>query len=156
MSHDNTKEVIMMEHIDTSLHDLITRTFATVEARDLDAMMSLFVDDAVVIDPHFPTPQMQGKAAITEGFRGAMTGMRSFGYTIVNYCESEKGQSAAVETATHHVIKQGMKLNFPQVFIFEASNGYITRMQAYEPYGPHGIMGFFLFLARLKNRFLRR
>ena len=74
--------------MDTTLHDLITRTFATFEARDLDAMMSVFADDAVVIDPHFPTPQMQGKAAITEGFRGAITGMRSFGYTIVNYFES--------------------------------------------------------------------
>jgi ketosteroid isomerase-like protein len=78
----------MMEQMDTSLHDLITRTFATVEARDLDAMMSVFADDAVVIDPHFPTPQMQGKAAITEGFRGAITGMRSYGYTLVNYIES--------------------------------------------------------------------
>lgn len=33
----------MMEQIDTSLHDLITRTFATIKAKDLDAMMSLFI-----------------------------------------------------------------------------------------------------------------
>ena len=142
--------------MDTSLHDLITRTFATVEAKDLDAMMSVFADDAVVIDPHFPTPHMQGKAAITEGFRGAITGMRSFGYTILNYCESENGQCAAVETATHHVVTRGIKLNFPQVFIFETAEGRITRIQAYEPYGPHGIMGVFLFLARLTNRFSRK
>jgi ketosteroid isomerase-like protein len=142
--------------MNTSLHDLVIRTFATIEAKDLDAMMSLFADDAVLIDPHFATPQMQGKAVITEAFQGAMSGMRSFGYTIVNYCESENGQCAAVETATHHVLKQGMKRNFPQVFIFEAANGRITRMQAYEPYGPHGIMGVFLFLARLTNRFLRK
>jgi hypothetical protein len=38
-----------MEHMDTSLHDLITRTFATVEVKDLDAMMSVFATDAVVI-----------------------------------------------------------------------------------------------------------
>jgi ketosteroid isomerase-like protein len=142
--------------MDTSLHDLIIHTFAAVEARDLDDMMSVFADDAVVIDPHFPTPQMQGKVDITEGFRGAITGMRSFGYTIVNYFESENGQCAAVEMATHHVVKQGMKLNFPQVFIFETAGGRITRMQAYEPYGPHGIVGFFLFLGRLKNRILRK
>ena len=90
----------MMEQMDTSLHDLITRTFATVEAKDLDAMMRLFADDAVVIDPHFPTPRMQGKASIRKGFGEAMSGMRSFGYTIANYFESENGQSAAVETAT--------------------------------------------------------
>lgn len=142
--------------MDTSLHDLVTRTFATVEAKDLDAMMRLFADDAVVIDPHFPTPQMQGKAAITEGFRGAIAGMHSFGYTIVNYFETENGQCAAVETATHHVVRQGMKLDFPQVFIFEAADGQITRMQAYEPYGPHGIVGAFLFLARLTRRFSRK
>jgi ketosteroid isomerase-like protein len=147
---------MMTEHADTSLHDLVIRTFATVEAKDLEAMMSLFADDAVVIDPHFPKPQMQGKAAITEAFRGAMSGMRSFGYTIVNYCESENGQCAAVETATHHVVNQGMKLNFPQVFIFDVADGRITRMQAYEPYGPHGIMGVFLFVARLPKRFSRK
>ena len=146
----------MTEHTDTSLHDLVIRTFATVEAKDLEAMMSLFADDAVVIDPHFPTPQMQGKAAIREAFRGAMSGMRSFGYTIVNYCESENGQCAAVETATHHVLIQGMKRNFPQVFIFEVADGHITRLQAYEPYGPPGIMGAFLFVARLTHRFLRK
>ena len=52
-----------------------------------------------------------------------MSGMRSFGYTIVNYFESENEQCAAVETATHHVLKQGMKRNFPQVFIFEVAGG---------------------------------
>ena len=143
----------MTEDTSTALHDLVRRTFATLEAKDLEAMMSLFAEDAVLIDPHFPTPQMQGKAAIRRGFQGAMSGMRSFGYTIVNYCESEDGKTAAVETATHHVLKQGMKRDFPQVFIFEVANGQITRLQAYEPYGPHGILGAFLSLARFANRF---
>jgi ketosteroid isomerase-like protein len=142
--------------MDTSLHDLVTRTFAAVQAKDLDTTMSLFADDAVLIDPHFPTPRMQGKAAITEGLRGAIAGMQSFGYTTVNYFESEDGQRAAVETATHHVIAQGERRNFPQVFIFETADGSITRMQAYEPYGPHGIMGAFLFIARLKKSLFRK
>src|SRR5437660_9476792 len=98
-----------MEHMDTSLHDLIMHTFATLEAKDLEAMMSLLAAEAVVIDPHFPTPRMQGKAVITEGFRGAMDGMQSFGYTIVNYCEPENGRWAAVETETHHVVTRGIK-----------------------------------------------
>lgn len=146
----------MTEDTSTALHDLVRRTFATLEAKDLEVMMSLFAEDAILIDPHFPTPQMQGKAAIRKGFQGAMSGMHSFGYTIVTYCESENGQGAAVETATHHVLKQGRKLNFPQVFIFEMANEHITRLQAYEPYGPHGLMGAFLWLARLVNRFLRK
>jgi len=37
----------MTEHTGTSLHDLVIRTFATVETKDLEAMMSLFADDAV-------------------------------------------------------------------------------------------------------------
>ena len=34
-----------------SLHTLVIRTFASVEAKDLDGTMSLFAEDAVVIDP---------------------------------------------------------------------------------------------------------
>ena len=75
--------------------------------------------------------------------------MRSFGYTVVNYCTSEDGQYVAVETSTHHVLKHGKKLDFSQVFIFQMENGYIKRLQAYEPYGPHGLVGMFLWLVRL-------
>jgi ketosteroid isomerase-like protein len=64
----------------TPLHDLVIRTLATVEAKGLDAMMNLFADDAVLIDPHFPRARMQGKAAIAKGFAEAMSEMRSFGY----------------------------------------------------------------------------
>ena len=145
----------MIEHTDISLRKLVTRTFTALEAKDLEAMMNLFADDAVLIDPHFPTPRMKGKTTIKKSFQEAMSGMKSFGYTIVNYFESENEQSAAVETATHHVMKQGTKLNFPQVFIFEVADGHITRLQAYEPYGPHGITGMFLFFARFPKRFLR-
>jgi ketosteroid isomerase-like protein len=99
----------MTEHAGTSLHDLVIRTFATLQAKDLEMLMHTFAEDAVVIDPHFPTPRMQGNATIKKGFREAMSGMRSFGYTIVNYFESENGQGAAVETATHHVLKQDGK-----------------------------------------------
>ena len=146
----------MTEHADTALHDLVIHAFATLQAKDLETLMNLFAEDAVIIDPHFPTPRMQGQAAIRKGFREAMSGMHSFGYTIVNYFESENRQGAAVETATHHVLKQGMERNFPQVFIFEVADEHITKLQAYEPYGPHGIMGVFLWLARLANRFVRK
>jgi ketosteroid isomerase-like protein len=138
--------------MNSSLHDLVSRTFSAVEAKDLDLMMRHFSDDAILIDPHFPAGRLEGKGAIEEGMRGAFAGMQSFGYSVVNYFESENGRHAAVETATHHIVKQGWKLDFPQVFVFDAMDGRITRMQAYEPYGPNGIMGAFLFLARLKMR----
>ena len=98
----------MAEDTPTAIHDLVRRAFAILQAKDLETLMQMFADDAVVIDPHFPTPWMQGKATIRKGFGEAMSGMRSFGYTIVNYFESENEQGAAVETATHHVLKQGM------------------------------------------------
>jgi ketosteroid isomerase-like protein len=135
-----------------TLHDLVTDTFASLEAKDLEALMRKFADDAVLIDPHFPVSRMQGKETIRECMREAMKGMYAFGYTIVNYCESANGRCAAVETATHHVLRQGMNRNFPQVFIVEVADGHITRLQAYEPYGPHGIIGLFLWLARLIRR----
>jgi ketosteroid isomerase-like protein len=146
----------MAEDTPTAIHDLVRRAFATLQAKDLETLMQLFADGAVVLDPHFPTPLMQGKATIRKGFGEAMSGMRSFGYTIVNYFESENGQGAAVEKATHHALKQGMERNFPQVFIFEVADEHITRLQAYEPYGPHGIIGVFLWVARLANRFVRK
>ena len=135
-----------------TLRNLVTDTFASLEAKDLEALMRLFADDVVLIDPHFPAPRMQGKAVVRESMREAMGGMLSFGYTIVNYCESENGRCAAVETATHHVIREGMQRDFPQVFNFEAADGRVTRLQAYEPYGPHGIIGAFLSLARLMRK----
>jgi hypothetical protein len=36
----------MTEHTKTSFHDLVIRTFATVEAKELEAMMSLFADSS--------------------------------------------------------------------------------------------------------------
>lgn len=138
--------------MNTNLHDLVTDTFASLEAKDLEALMRLFADDAVLIDPHFPALHMQGKDVIRKSMGEAMSGMHAFGYTIVNYCESANGQCAAVETATHHVLTQGMERNFPQAFIFEVTDGHITRLQAYEPYGPHGIIGLFLWLARLGSK----
>jgi hypothetical protein len=76
---------------------------------------------------------------------------------IVNYFESSTGQAAAVETATHHVLKGGLiKLDFAQVFVFEAIDGRITRIQAYEPYGPNEISGIVLSLERLRRRLWKR
>ena len=84
-----------------------------------------------------------------------MASSHSFGYTTVNYLESADGQSAVVETTTHHVVTTGINLKFPQMFVFEVADVRIKRMQAYEPYGPHGLMGFFVFLSRLTTLWRR-
>jgi ketosteroid isomerase-like protein len=140
--------------MNSTLRDLVTNTFATPEAKDFRKTMSGFADDAVLVDPHFPTPRIEGKAAIAEALSEALESMTSLGYTIVNYFESPDGRNAAVATATDHV--HGIRRVFPQVFIVETRDGRITRFQAFEPYGPHGLVGVFLFLARLKRRVLGR
>ena len=51
------------------------------------------------------------------------------------------GDQAALELDTYHVFKGGMVLKSPQVFIVEASDGLITRLQSYMPYRPGGVGG---------------
>src|SRR5690349_7198894 len=96
------------------LRQLVERSFAAVEAKDLDAVLASFDDTAELFDPHYPVPHMVGKAAIADGLRWAFGGMKQFGFTIVNYCESANGELVAVEVATHHILKTGMHLRFPQ------------------------------------------
>ena len=136
----------------TPLRALIERNFAAVEAKDLEAVLQCFAEDAVFIDPHYPSPVMIGKAAITDGLRWAFAGMKQFGFTIVSYGDWADGQHAAVEMATHHVLQTGMHLQFPQAFFVDAQDNLITRIQAYEPYGPSGLGGLVLGVTRLQRR----
>ena len=52
------------------MEELVNRVFAAVQAKDLEYLMTLFADDAILIDPHFPEERMQGKTAIKEGQGG--------------------------------------------------------------------------------------
>lgn len=136
----------------TPLRTLIERKFAAVEAKDLEAVLQCFAEDAVFIDPHYPSPVMIGKAAITDGIHWAFKGMKRFGFTIVSYGEWADGHNAAVEMATHHVLQTGMQLQFPQAFFIDAQDNLITRIQAYEPYGPSGLGGLVLGVTRFQRR----
>ncbi len=132
--------------------ELIQRVFDALGERDQAAMMALVADDAVFFDPHYPKPEMRGKTEIAAGIDWGLSVMKSFGFTIERYFEAEDGLSGCVEVDTHHELKNGQKLHFPQVFIVETDGERITALRAYEPYGPNGIGGFFLGLERLKRR----
>jgi ketosteroid isomerase-like protein len=136
----------------TALRTAVEQLFAAVEAKDMPAVLALFSDDALIVDPHYPVPRMVGKAAIADGLRWAFANLKSFSFPIVTYCESDDGLHAAVEVATAHVARGGMRLNFPQAFLVDTHDGHITRLQAYTPYGPNGIGGLFLKAARLQRR----
>lgn len=132
--------------------EILEASFEALGRRDVEASLALFADDALLIDPHYPNPHMTGHAAIRQGLEWVMTVMDQLGFRIVSYFGSEDGLSAAVEVETNHVLKGGRKLSFPQAFFIETRNGRIMRLQAYEPYGPNGIGGFFLGLERLKRK----
>ena len=136
----------------TTLRAMVDQMFATIETMDVEAVVALFAEDAVFFDPHYPQPRMAGKTAIRQGLQWGMGAMKSMKFPIVNYFEHESGQKAVVEIATSHVLKMGMHLNFPQVFVIEVSGNLLTRVQAYEPYGPHGINNIVLRLTRVAWR----
>ena len=136
----------------TPLRTLTEQAFAAVEAKDLEAVLKHFAEDAVLIDPHYPSPVMAGKAAIADGLRWGFGGIKQFGFKIVNYLESPDGQHVAIEVATHHVLQTGKHLQFPQAFFLDVQNNLVTRMQAYEPYGPPGMVGMMLGGMRAQRR----
>lgn len=119
--------------------ETVENVFALFESKDMEGFMALFADDAVVRDPHYPNPEMKGKAAIRRGLEWAMGNMEQPGFTIRNLWID--GDKAAVEVDTHHVFKGGMKLETDQVFVIETQDGLVTRLQAYLPYRPGGVGG---------------
>lgn len=120
---------------------------AAFERRDLEAVLAFFAEEAVLYDPHYPVPEMRGKAAIRRGFEWAFGNLERPGFTVRRLWAA--GDSGAVELETHHVFKGGMELKIPQVFVFETRAGLITRLQAYVPYGPPGVGGWLAKLVRL-------
>ena len=42
----------------------------------------------------------------------------------------------AVEGDTHHLMQDGIEVDFPQVFIIESEHGQVTRWQSYLPFSP--------------------
>jgi ketosteroid isomerase-like protein len=132
-----------------SVRELVDELLEAITAINMDAALALFAEDGHLLDPHYPLQHMKGKAEIRDGLSWGFKSMKSFGFTIEKFFPGEDGQSAAIETACSHVLSTGKKLNFPQAFIFEFKDGLITRLQAYEPYPPGGIVGLFLGANRL-------
>lgn len=139
------------------IRTLVKTMFAGVSARDVDAAVAGMADDIELYDPHYPYPSMHGVAEVRAGLEWAFGGMKSMGFDIDRWFTSDDGLSVTVEVSTHHVLKAGGKhLDFPQVFVIDTDGVRITRMRAYEPYGPHGTTGIGLAIGhavyRLRNR----
>lgn len=117
---------------------------------DKEATIAVFGSDATVFDPHYPRPLMHGIAEIRAGLDWGFGSMKSFGFDIKHYFPGTDGRSGVFEVDTHHVLKIGKKLDFPQIFVMETDGSKVTALRAYEPYGPNGMGGVFLGIERLK------
>ena len=108
-------------------------------ARDIDGVLALFADDAVLIDPHYPEPRMLGRSAIERGVRWGLSSLAKPGFAV-RKC-AINGDLGFFEVDTKHKLAIGLTIAFNQVFVMEARNGRITRLQAYEPYPAPGVAG---------------
>ncbi|MEO7587259.1 MAG: nuclear transport factor 2 family protein [Arachnia sp.] len=120
----------------TTLRTLLDQVFDHTMSKDKAAVLAAFSPDAVFIDPHYPHPEMHGLDEISAGLDWGFAGMERFGFSIVGSFLSEDGNSGAVEMECRHVLVGGRVLTFPQVFVAEMEEGLLTRLRAYEPYGP--------------------
>jgi ketosteroid isomerase-like protein len=133
-------------------YDLMDGIFKALGRGDKEAVMAAFAGDAVLFDPHYPQPLLRGTAEIRAGLDWGFKSMRTFGFDIKHYFPGKEGRSGAFEVDTHHVLKIGKKLDFPQVFVVETDGNKVTALRAYEPYGPNGMGGVFLGVERLKRK----
>lgn len=141
--------------MDSPLSLLVNKVFKSITAKDIEETISFFHNDAEFIDPHYPVVTMKGIKQIREGFLWGFEGVKSFQFEQLNYFENKTATSASIEFATTLVLKNGKQLNYQQVFIIETHDNKISRCQAYETYGPHGILKLMLITTRLMNRIRR-
>lgn len=142
--------------MNTSLSQLVRDHFNAVEAKDLEAVLAFYHSDIDFIDPHYPKVHMKGKDEILKGLTWSFKTVKSFGFSDINYFENDDGTKASVEYDSMIELFNGKSFKFPQVFIIETSNHKISRLQAYEPYGPHGGHKIFLTVTRLIHKIMQR
>ena len=122
------------------LRPLIDRLFRAYEARDKEAALACYADDVVLVDPHYPGARMEGKAALADSVDWAFENARSLGFSVRHAFEEvgddDGVERAVVEVDSHHVWADGAEARFPQLFVFEARDGLVTEVRAYQMYPP--------------------
>jgi len=136
----------------THLSELVDGVFAAIEAKDISTTINFFFNESEFIDPHYPNIHMKGKKEISEGLAWSFKNIKVFSFIPVNYFENEDGTQASIEMTTKIELANGRKQCFRQVFIIETNNGKISRCQAYQTYGPHGVLKIILTLTRFINK----
>jgi len=138
--------------MNTYLSVLVDDMFKAIEAKELETLIQFYHEDAEFLDPHYPNIHMKGKQQIIEGLTWGFNGVKTFSFTPVFYFENEEGTHASVEMATRLELTSAKKHCYQQVFIIETKAGKVSRCQAYETYGPHGILNVMLVITRFVNK----
>ena len=119
----------------------VEAVFRSFESKDIDQIMTHFADDAVLIDPHYPIPEMKGKEMIFKGLTWGLKPLITASFTTENFWVS--GNEGVIKVKTNHVFKGGSKLDTIQVFLFALNeNKKFTYLQSFVPYRPSGLNGF--------------
>lgn len=120
---------------DLTTRDRIDKTLNAFEKRDAAAAASMYAENGVFIDPHYPEPEYRGREAIRKALEWALTNIvERPGFTVRNIVA--EGDTCAVEVDTHHITTDGSEREFPQVFIVEGGIDGIRRWQTYLPFPP--------------------
>jgi ketosteroid isomerase-like protein len=103
-------------------------------AKDKGRTLALFADDAVLIDPHYPSPTMSGKDAIGAGLDFAFGLLKQPEWKILRSWET--ADTVVLEVDTHHELINGVIMTPKQVFIADVKDGKVARWQSFAPYPP--------------------
>lgn len=141
--------------MNVKLSKLVRDHFNAVEVKDLEAVLAFYHDDINFIDPHYPTVNMKGKNEVFKGLTWGFKTVKSFSFNDVNYFENAEGTNASVEYDSIIELFNGKKFEFRQVFVIEMKGEKISRLQAYETYGPHGMHKIMLLVTRLIHKITR-
>lgn len=134
----------------------VRAAFAALEVKDLDAFLALLTDNAVLVDPHYPHEQMVGKAAIADGMAWMFRTMEALRFEAIGTFSSADGTRLAVELVAPHIGPGHRAVEIPRLFVIDLEGGRLALIKAYQPYGPSGTIGLFLFLVRLTRRVAAR
>ncbi len=118
----------------TSPKELAMQMLQAMTAKNKAGILAVLSDDAILFDPHYPSPLMSGKEAIGAGLDFAFGMLKQPGWTILRSWES--GDSVVFEVDTHHEMINGMMITPKQVFIVDVKDGKITSWQSFVPYPP--------------------
>ncbi|MDQ1723219.1 MAG: hypothetical protein QOG52_247 [Frankiaceae bacterium] len=131
--------------------ELLSAVFRCCEAKDVEGAVALTAPNAVFIDPHYPRVHNTGTAEIRESLTWGIGGLEQMRFHEQRWYAGDDG-AVTVEVDTHHTIKGKREVRFQQVFVAESRDGLLTRLQAFEPYGPHGILAVILRVMRVKKK----